>query len=85
MGEVVEGEVHVWFRPAWDDFLGIPDGGGYAEVDVIRSAAGMDHLSVSSAVANGRGGIVLEGIGPGLVPPSILEGGTRPWPRGSRS
>ncbi len=74
MGEVVEGDVHVWFRPAWEDFLGMPDGGGYREVDVIRTAAGMDHLSLRAAVANGRGGIVLEGIGPGLVPPTILEG-----------
>ncbi|MDX6534657.1 MAG: L-asparaginase, partial [Gaiellales bacterium] len=46
----------------------------HGEVELIRTAAGMDDLSLRAAVANGRAGIVLEGIGPGLVPPAILGG-----------
>lgn len=74
MGEVVEGHVHVWFHPAWEDYLGMPASTEHQEVEVIRTTAGMDDLSLRAAVANGRGGIVLEGIGPGLVPPTILGG-----------
>ena len=74
LGEVVEGEVRVWFRPLWEDYLGMPGAGPYPEVELIVAAAGMDHRSVSAAVANGRAGLVLEGIGPGLVPPAMLEG-----------
>jgi L-asparaginase len=74
MGEVVEGRVHVWFHPAWEDYLGMPGTTEHHEVEMIRAAAGMDGLSLRAAVANGRSGIVIEGIGPGLVPPTILDG-----------
>jgi L-asparaginase len=74
MGEVVEGRVQVWFHPAWEDYLGMPQTTEHGEVELIRTAAGMDDLSLRAAVANGRAGIVLEGIGPGLVPPAILGG-----------
>jgi L-asparaginase len=74
VGEVVEGNVHVWFQPLWEDYLGLPGPGPYPQVELIITAAGMDHRSLGAAVANRRAGLILEGIGPGLVPPTILDG-----------
>jgi L-asparaginase len=73
LGEVVEGEPHVWFQPRWEDYLGMPSGEPLPEVELIVAAAGMDGKGIHAAVANARAAVVIEAIGPGLVPPTILE------------
>jgi L-asparaginase len=72
VGEVVEGRVHVWFRPAWEDYLGLPDTLDGAPVELVRLAADPSETLLRAAIEAGPSGIVIEGTGGGHVAPGLL-------------
>jgi L-asparaginase len=72
VGEVVEGRVHVWFRPAWEDYLGLPDSLDVAPVELVRLAADPSETLLRAAIETAPSGIVIEGTGGGHVPPGLL-------------
>jgi L-asparaginase len=72
VGEVVEGRVHVWFRPVWEDYLGLPDSIDEAPVELVRLAADPSDALLRAAIETLPSGIVIEGTGGGHVPPGLL-------------
>jgi L-asparaginase len=72
VGEVVEGRVHVWFRPVWEDYLGLPDSLEDAPVELVRLAADPGETLLRAAIETLPAGIVVEGTGGGHVPPGLL-------------
>ena len=72
VGEVVEGRVHVWFRPAWEDYLGLPNSLDEAPVELVRLAADPSDTLLRAAIETLPSGIVIEGTGGGHVPPGLL-------------
>jgi L-asparaginase len=73
LGEVVEGRAHVWFRPAWEDYLGLPDSLDESPVELVRLAADPSDTLLRAAIENLPSGIVIEGTGGGHVPPGLLS------------
>jgi hypothetical protein len=59
LGEVVEGRVHVWFRPVWEDYLGLPDSLDQAPVELIRLAADPSETLLRAAIESLPSGIVI--------------------------
>jgi L-asparaginase len=72
LGEVVEGRLHIWFLPAWDDHLGLPDALTGIDVPLVRMAADPGDTLLRAAVESSPAAIVLEGTGGGHVPPLLL-------------
>lgn len=72
IGEVIEGRVDVWFRPAWEDYLGRPSAFSAHDVQLVRVAAGGDETLLRAAVASRPDGVVVEGFGGGHVPLPLL-------------
>jgi L-asparaginase len=72
IGEVVEGRLHVWYRPVWEDYLGLPDSLDDAPVELVRLAADPSETLLRAAIETGPAGIVIEGTGGGHVPPRLL-------------
>ena len=74
IGEIVERRVHVWWRPAWDDYLGLPESlAGYA-VESVRLGVDANDAVLRAATIEGLpSGIVVEGMGGGHVPSGMLS------------
>jgi L-asparaginase len=72
VGEVVEGRMHVWYRPVWEDYLGLPDSLDDAPVELVRLAADPSETLLRAAIETRPAGIVIEGTGGGHVPPRLL-------------
>jgi L-asparaginase len=72
LGEVSEGRVDVWWRPAWEDRLGMPASLDTLEVELVRIAAGVGDTLLRAAVARRPAGIVVEGTGGGHVMARLL-------------
>jgi L-asparaginase len=72
VGELVEGRVDLWFRPLWEDYLGLPDSVDRHAVELIRVAAGIDDTLMRAAIGKQPDGIVLEGFGGGHLPLTLL-------------
>ena len=72
LGEVSEGRVDVWWRPAWEDHLGLPEAVDGVTVEIVRLAAGVDDTLLGAAVDRRPAGIVIEGTGGGHVMPPLL-------------
>jgi L-asparaginase len=72
LGDVVERRVDVWWRPAWEDYLGEPDSFDGVEVELVRVAAGVSDGLLRAAAAGKPAGIVIEGTGGGHLPPPLL-------------
>ena len=72
VGELVEGRVDLWFRPLWEDFLGLPESLAGRSVELLRVAAGVDDALLRAAIASEPDGIVLEGFGGGHLPLTLL-------------
>jgi L-asparaginase len=72
LGEVAERRVDVWWRPAWEDCLGLPESVDGVEVEVVRLAAGVSDALLRAAVERRPAGIVIEGTGGGHVLPPLL-------------
>jgi L-asparaginase len=72
LGEVSEGRVEVWWRPAWEDHLGLPDSVDGVEVELVRLAAGVGDTLLRAAVERRPAAIVVEGTGGGHVMPPLL-------------
>ena len=72
LGDVVERRVDVWWRPAWEDYLGEPASFDGVEVELVRVAAGVSDGLLRAAAAGKPAGIVIEGTGGGHLPPPLL-------------
>jgi L-asparaginase len=72
LGEVSEGRVDVWWHPAWEDHLGLPDSVDGVTVELVRLAAGVEDTLLRAAIARRPDGIVIEGTGGGHVMPPLL-------------
>lgn len=72
LGEVSEGRVDVWWHPAWEDHLGLPDSVDGLTVELVRLAAGVEETLLRAAVERRPDAIVIEGTGGGHVMPPLL-------------
>jgi L-asparaginase len=72
LGGIAERRVDVWWRPAWEDFLGPPESVEGIEVELVRLAAGVSDAALRAAVERRPAGIVVEGTGGGHVMPPLL-------------
>ncbi len=72
LGEIVERRVDVWWHPAWEDYLGLPESIDGVEVELVRLAAGVSDTLLRAAVERRPAGLVIEGTGGGHVMPPLL-------------
>lgn len=72
LGEVAEQRVDVWWRPAWEDFVGLPDSLDGVDVELVRVAAGVTDTVLRAVVERRPAGIVIEGTGGGHVMSPLL-------------
>jgi L-asparaginase len=72
VGELSEGRVEVWWRPAWDDYLGLPESVDGVSVELVRLAAGVEETLLRAALERRPDAIVIEGTGGGHVMPPLL-------------
>jgi L-asparaginase len=72
LGEIAEGDLHMWFKPAWEDFVGLPRSVDGIDVELVRLAAGVDEALLRAATDRHPAGIVIEGTGGGHIPPALL-------------
>lgn len=71
LGTIKSGQVRLARRPPRGSCL--PQGRGWVEVDLLKCCAGMQGRAVRDAVEAGVGGLVIEALGSGQVPPAIME------------
>lgn len=72
LGDVSEGQVAVWWRPAWEDCVGLPASLAGVEVELVRLAAGGSATLLRAAIDHRPAGIVVEGTGGGHVMERLL-------------
>jgi L-asparaginase len=72
LGEVVENRAHVWFRPAWEDYLGLPTELDGTTVELVGIAADTAETTLRAAGERRPAGIVIAGTGGGHVPTRLL-------------
>jgi L-asparaginase len=72
LGEVTEGRADIWWRPAWEDELGLPDELDGSRVELVVVAAGISDTTLRAAAAGEPAGIVIESTGGGHLPPPLL-------------
>jgi L-asparaginase len=73
LGEVTEGRVDMWYRPAWDDHLGLPESlDGICIPVVWVESTGAGSL-LDAAIELDPAGIVIAGTGGGHVPIAMLS------------
>ena len=72
LGEVTEGRADIWWTPAWDDLLGMPEAIDGHTVELVVVAAGLSDVTMRAATAARPAGIVLESTGGGHLPPPLL-------------
>ena len=73
VGRVLEGRPSVWFTPAYEDYLGLPDGADLPRVELIRMALGVGPEVLAAVVETGPAAVVIDGFGGGHVPPALTE------------
>ena len=73
LGRVLEGHPSIWFTPAYEDYLGLPDGDDLPRVELMRMTLGSGPEALSAVVATGPAGVVIDGFGGGHVPPALTE------------
>jgi L-asparaginase len=72
LGEVAEHRPHLWFRPIWDDYLGLPASLDGVEVEIVRMVSGAGDSQLRDAIARRPGAIVIDGFGGGHVAPPVV-------------
>jgi L-asparaginase len=72
LGEVAERRPHLWFRPIWEDYLGLPASLDGIEVEIVRMVSGAADSQLRDAIARRPGAIVIDGFGGGHVPPPLV-------------
>lgn len=73
LGDISERRVDVWWRPAWEDYLGLPKSVDGVEVELIRIVAGGTDRFLRAALEARPAGIIIEGTGGGHVPSRLHE------------
>jgi L-asparaginase len=72
VGEVVEGRAHVWFRPAYEDYVGLPGALDGTAVELVALAADLPETTLRAAVERRPDGLVIAGTGGGHVAARLL-------------
>lgn len=72
LGRVVEGRPSVWLTPAYDDFLGLPEGADLPRIELVRMAIGAGPEALAAVLDTAPAGLVIDGFGGGHVPPATL-------------
>ena len=72
LGEVTEGRADIWWKPAWDDHLGLPATLDGHRVELVIVAAGVSDVTLRAAAAARPDGIVIECTGGGHLPPPLV-------------
>jgi L-asparaginase len=72
VGEVVERRAHVWFRPAYEDYLGLPAELDGTAVELVALGADLPDTTLRASTARNPAGIVIAGTGGGHVPTRLL-------------
>jgi len=72
VGEVVEGRAHLWFRPLWEDYLGLPESLHGIDVELVKMVTGGEETLLRAAIDRRPSGIVVDGFGGGHVPPPLV-------------
>lgn len=73
IGQVVESEAALWFRPHYTDFLGTVTADQLPRVELVTMVVGMDPTVLRAVIATQPDGIVIAGFGGGHVPPVLLD------------
>lgn len=73
LGEIVEDRVVVRLKPSYTDYLGAVRQTGLPQVELAPMAVGVDPRAFRALVGIRPSGIVIEGLGAGHVPPSLVE------------
>ena len=73
IGEVIEGRAYFWFEPTYDDYLGMPEDVPSATVPLITVVSGIDDVLLRAAIDRAPPAIVIEALGAGDVPLTLLD------------
>ena len=73
LGEVAERRPHLWFRPVWEDYLGLPASLDGIDVEIVRMVTGAGPAQLAGAIERRPAGIVIDGFGGGHVPPPLVS------------
>jgi L-asparaginase len=72
LGEVAERKPHLWYRPAWEDYLGLPASLDGIDVEIVRMVTGGGPAQLAGAIERRPAAIVIDGFGGGHVPPPLV-------------
>lgn len=73
IGQVVEHRPTIWFTPRYTDYLGTPTNAHLPRVDIVKMAIGVDPTHLRAVIDTQPDGLVIEGLGGGHVPPTLLD------------
>jgi L-asparaginase len=72
LGELAEGRLEVWWKPAWEDYLGSIESLEWPRVELVRMTADDSGAVLAATVATRPDAIVIEGTGGGHIPPAAM-------------
>jgi L-asparaginase len=72
LGEVAERRPHLWYRPVWEDYLGLPESLDGIDVEIVRMVTGGGLAQLTGAIERRPAAIVIDGFGGGHVPPPLV-------------
>jgi L-asparaginase len=78
LGQIGEGELQLWFRPTYDDYLGTPRSVDASSVLLLKLTSDPGSALLSAALDQRPAAVVVEGVGAGHVPRSV-------WPQLERA
>src|SRR5215469_426174 len=73
LGQVVESESALWFRPLYTDYLGPVTASQLPRVELVSMVVGVSPAILDAVIDSQPDGIVIEGFGGGHVPPALLD------------
>lgn len=73
LGQVVESEATLWFKPIYTDFLGKVTASQLPRVELVTMVVGINPAALEAVIATQPDGIVIEGFGGGHVAPALLR------------
>ena len=73
LGQVVESEAALWFRPLYADYLGPVNVPSLPRVELVSMVVGVNPPILRAVIASQPDGLVVEGFGGGHIPPALLD------------
>lgn len=74
IGQLIESRPHVWLRPVYDDFVGIPTGPDLPRVELVTMTIAGSAQALDAVIGTNPEGLVIAGFGGGHVAPQYLDG-----------